>query len=422
MKQHRTCITGLLSTLLVAATLNVSAPDTALSCTGIDFSLPTHKNLGGRYAFAGRTMEFGPDVAGWKLLYVPKNYNYQSCKLSGLVDTCGDVDKKMISGYSWPAKYAYVGFTPMRHIVGKLDYTLNEINDGINEKGLYCGGFYHMGTEEYSKVPIALGQKNISNMDFQSWVLGQFSSVTELENVLNNENDPRYVQVRQFSLEVGPGNPIMNPDKFPQLHYKVVDQTGAAIVIEFVKGKPKIFNSVGVITNNPTYDWHMTNLHNYVGLQDKNHESVQFMGKTYGKLSNGTGAIGLPGDFTSTSRFIRAMFFLNSTLTNNKIASPEEAVLRSFRVLNQFDIPEGSVVETKPDNPDKVTTMEATSWTSMADLTNLRYYYHTMNSRSIRMIDLGDLMKRIPVSSKPVTIDVPASETIIDVTDQFKVK
>lgn len=97
------------------------------------------------------------------------------------------------------------------------------------------------------------------------------------------------------------------------------------------------------------------------------------------------------------------MFFLNATL----------------RILNQFDIPEGSVVETKPDNPDKVTTMEATSWTSMADLANLRYYYHTMNSRTIRMIELGELRKRLPDAPRPVTIEMPAKELILDETDKF---
>lgn len=422
MKQHRTCITGLLSTLLVAATLNVSAPDTALSCTGINFSIHENEDTLEKHAFAGRTMEFGPDVAGWKLLYVPKDYKYQSCKLSHLVDTCYHKEIEPIKGTTWQVKHAYVGFTPMRHVVDKINYVLTEINDGINEKGLYCGGFYHMGHEEYSKLPPSKEQRNISNMDFPSWVLGRFSKVEELKKALTDENDPEYVLVRQFSIELAPGIPVTKESKFPQLHYKVADRHGKAIVIEFVNGKAKIFDSAGVITNNPTYDWHITNLQNYVGLQTKNHEDVKFMKTKYEKLSNGTGGIGLPGDFTSTSRFIRAMYLLNATVTNNKIKTNEEAILRAFRILNQFDIPEGSVVETKPHDQDKVTTMEATSWTSMADLSKRRYYYNTLNSRSIRMIDLGELIKKIPESTKPVTIDVPASETIINVTDQFKVK
>lgn len=420
MKRILVPVSRLLLTL-VTATMTFAVAGTAEACTGIDFTIPHHKFLGAKHAFAGRTMEFGPDVTGWKLLYVPRNYEYQSCKL-GVIDTCGNHKLEMIKGYRWPVKYAYVGFTPVRHIIGNLDYTLTEINDGINEAGLYCGGLYHMGSEEYSTVAPISDQKNISDMDFPSWVLGQFSSVAELRRKLANDNDLEDLQVRQFSVEFAPGVPVTKESKFPQLHFKVVDKTGAAIVIEFVNGKAKVFDSVGVMTNSPTYDWQLTNLRNYVGLQDKNHESVQFMGATYHKLSNGTGAVGLPGDFTSTSRFIRAMFFLNATLANNTIRSPEEAVFRAFRILNQFDIPEGSVVETKPNNPNKVTTMEVTSWTSMADLTNLRYYYHTMNSRTIRMIDLSKLMQQLPDTAKPLTIDLPADELILNVTDQFKSK
>lgn len=408
--------------VVAAAAIPLAGPGAAAACTGIDFSLPNHENLGGRNAFAGRTMEFGPDVLEWKLLYVPRNYEYQSCKVAGVIDACAYTGDKgsitPVPGFRWPVKYAYVGFTPMRH-AGPLDFTLTEINDGINEAGLYCGGFYHMGFEEYSQLPPAPGQRNISANDFPTWVLGRFSSVAELEQALKNELAPDHVQVRQVSIEYGPDKkPVMPEKSFPQLHYKVADRTGAAIVIEFVNGKPRIFPSAGVITNNPTYDWQLTNLRNYLTLRDKNYESVQFMGKPYGKLSNGTGAIGLPGDFTSTSRFVRAMFLLDATLANNSIRTNEEAILRGFRLLNQFDIPEGSVVEPKA-NPDRPPTMEATSWTSMADLTNLRYYYHTMNSRTIRVIDLEELRKRLPDVAKPVTIDVPSHEKIVNVTDKF---
>jgi choloylglycine hydrolase len=420
MKRIRAYASWLLLTLLAIAILPIFAANPAIACTGIDFSIPNYNLLGAKYVFSGRTMEFGPDVLNWKLLYVPRNYEYQSCKIDNVIDTCGNHRLEMIKGYRWPVKYAYVGFTPMRPIKNKLEYTLTEINDGINEAGLYCGGFYHMGWEEYSKVKPFKGQKNISDSDFPSWVLGQFASVAELRSKLTNDEDNDPVQVRQVSVEWAPGIPVAK--EFPQLHFKVVDKTGAAIVIEFVNGKAKIFDSVGVITNNPNYDWQLTNLRNYVGLQCKNHENVQLMKATYDKLSNGTGAIGLPGDFTTTSRFIRAMFLLNATLANNTIQSTEEAILRAFRILNQFDIPEGSVVETKPDNPDKVTTMEATCWTSMADLVNLRYYYHTMNSRTIRMIELGELLKRLPDAHNPITIEMPANELILNVTDKFQEK
>ena len=204
----------------------------------------------------------------------------------------------------------------------------------------------------------------------------------------------------------------------------VVDRFGVAVVVEFVDGKPRVFDSVGVVTNDPTYDWQTTNLRNYVNLQTTNYESVNLLGNPYNKLSNGTGGLGLPGDFTSPSRFIRAAYMLNATLTNTKfgniITSPEDAVLRAFRVLNQFDIPEGSVVEVHSENPPKA-TLEMTSWTSMSDLKNRQYYYHTMNTRVIRTVSIAELVSRMP-DGEPVAIELPANELILDVTDKFKAK
>ncbi len=415
-----------LLTLCAAAVLFI-ADGTAMACTGITFSAPMEGAGSALRTFAGRTMEFGPDVAYWKLMYVPQGFVYDSCRLTSLdssvLDTCiREIDNnpektESVKGYNWPVKYGYVGFTPMRLVKKprsegeKFEYNLTEINDGINSQGLYCGGLYHMGFETYSNMPSnLLGQNNISNMDFVGWVLGQFSTVEEVEKGLNN------VVVRMFDVSLLK-KPFKDPTKMPHLHYHVVDKSGKAIVIEFVNGKAKVFPSVGAITNNPTYDWQVMNLRNYVGLQTKNFTGTSFMGSPYTMLSNGTGGIGLPGDFTSTSRFIRAMYFLNATVTNNTIRTSDEAIARSFKILNQFDIPEGSVVETSPTDPAVITTKEATSWTSMADLSNLRYYYHTMLNRTVRMVDLNELLK-IP-ATRPVMIELPQNELIVDETGSF---
>ncbi len=412
--------------------LAVSGPISA--CTGIDFSLDMEGFGNGHYAFAGRTMEFGPDVTSWKLLYMPAGTEYTSCVQSGIKTCVQTLESGVhVDGHTWKVLYSYVGFTPMRPLRYKdaeVQYTMKELNDGINEKGLSCAGFYHMGTETYSSAPYRTDQRNVSDMDFISWVLGRFVSVKELRDALAI---PEIVHVRQFDVTLF-GIPITKPEKFPQLHYKVTDKTGASIIIEFIDGKPVITDSIGVITNNPTYDWQLTNLKNYVNLKADNYESVTVLGKDYKMLSNGTGLLGLPGDFTSPSRFVRAAFLLSDTLANNTIYTPEEAVLRAFRVLNQFDIPEGSVVEISTpsasgaeadsaDKKDKVKVVkEATSWTSMADLVNLRYYYHTMFSRTIRMIDLPALMKRSAgLPPEPATIELPGNELILNVTHKFPV-
>src|SRR5690606_27087025 len=128
---------------------------------------------------------------------------------------------------------------------------------------------------------------------FVSWVLSNFATVKEVRSALETGT----VDVAQLTLKYK-GKLMCNKDTCPQLHYLVTDESGASIVVEFKGGKAKIFDSIGVITNNPTYDWHMTNMKNYIGLQPLSRENAVFNGKTYDKLGNGTGAVGLPGDFT----------------------------------------------------------------------------------------------------------------------------
>ncbi len=115
---------------------------------------------------------------------------------------------------------------------------------------------------------------------------------------------------------------------------------------------------------------------------------------------------GLPGDFTPPSRFVRAAVFSTSALP---VPSARAGVLQAFHILNGFDIPKGS---TRQDEHGK-TVSEFTLWTTSSDLTNLRYYFHTFESRRIRMIDL----KLLDFDAKSVqTIPIASEEVIDDVT------
>ena len=106
------------------------------ACTGLTFTVGDAR--GDLYAFHARTMEFGPDVTGWRLISVPRGYSFKSCKMG----ICGDG----VAGFEWKARYQHVGMSPARPGLPVLD----EVADGINEKGLACGCFYHMG---YEAVP-----------------------------------------------------------------------------------------------------------------------------------------------------------------------------------------------------------------------------------------------------------------------------
>jgi choloylglycine hydrolase len=153
-------------------------------------------------------------------------------------------------------------------------------------------------------------------------------------------------------------------------------------VVEPVDGTLKVHDApLGVMTNAPTYDWHMTNLTTYINLSVKDVDSAKVGPITLKAFGSGAGMLGLPGDFTPPSRFVRAVAFSQSAVPNK---TADDAVLSIFHILNQFDIPEGSVVNAAVGQP----VAEITEWTSVADLKNLRWYFRTHEDQSIHMVDL----------------------------------
>jgi choloylglycine hydrolase len=158
------------------------------------------------------------------------------------------------------------------------------------------------------------------------------------------------------------------------------------VVIEPLNKGLKIYdNPLGVVTNSPTFDWHMTNLRNYINLSATNVPPVDMGGITLAQLGQGSGLRGLPGDFTPPSRFVRAVAFSQSAVPSD---TAQQAVLQAFHILNNFDIPYGAVRQVDSGQMHA----EATVWTSASDLKNLRWYFRTYDDQSIRSIDLMKAM------------------------------
>jgi choloylglycine hydrolase len=166
--------------------------------------------------------------------------------------------------------------------------------------------------------------------------------------------------------------------------------------------------------NSPTFDWHMTNLRNYVNLSPLNVPPVNWGEKNpLEQFGEGSGLLGLPGDFTPPSRFVRAAVFSKTTQAVLPAETGEQAVLQAFHILNNFDIPKGSV---RPDpNSETPDHYDYTMWTSACDLQSKRFYLHTYESRLIRMVDL---MNCDLDAQNIVSIDMSESEHIQDVTNQ----
>jgi choloylglycine hydrolase len=168
----------------------------------------------------------------------------------------------------------------------------------------------------------------------------------------------------------------------------VHDATGKSIVIEYVGGKLHVHDDpLGVITNSPTFDWHMTNLRNYINFSMSNAPPVKLGSVTLQPLGQGTGMLGMPGDFTPPSRFVRAVAFSQSILQPK---TGGDAVLEAFHVLNQFDIPKGAARDREKDEHGNIQA-DYTLWTAASNLKTKQYNFRTYDNSQIRMVDLSKM-------------------------------
>ena len=167
------------------------------------------------------------------------------------------------------------------------------------------------------------------------------------------------------------------------VHWRITEPGGRQVVLEIVDKQVRFYeNKLGVLTNSPGFDWHLTNLNNYTNLFAGPIYTREVGDLTLTAFGGGGGLHGIPGDMTPPSRFVRAAFF---QATAPKLATTEKTVMQAFHILNNFDIPTGiqfSEVQKVPDIP------SATQWTVATDIVNRRIYYRTMHNSTIRCFDL----------------------------------
>lgn len=319
----------------------------AFACTGIIIKTKNGATI------TARTLEFGFDLQS-NILVVPSGNEIKF--LSSTKDKVG---------YKMKSKYGFVGMNAL----GK-----NVVIDGVNEAGLYFGGFYFSGFAVYDELTPNNQSRAISSEEMGNYILGSFSTVDEVKKGLKN-----ITVVGTIFAEIGGEAP---------LHYAVTDKSGKSIVIEYSKDGLKVFdNTVNTITNNPSYDWHLTNLRNYVNLSPDNVTGFALNGQNYTPLSEGSGMIGLPGDTSSVSRFVRACAFVN---TAQPCKDEEEGIFRAFHILNNFDIPIGLVKQKHNDTA----IAEYTVWTSAVDTKNSVYYFRTYENQSMKKVDLKEMLQQ----------------------------
>ena len=267
--------------------------------------------------------------------------------------------------------YAIIGMA----CVGR-DYPL--YFDAVNERGLAMAGLNFVGNAHYHQ-PVA-GMDNVASFEFIPWILSQCVSVAEARKMLERVN----ITDTAFLDKVPPS----------QLHWMIADREEAITVESMVDGLHIYENPVGVLTNNPSFDDQMFRLNDYMHLSPrspKNNFSEKLDLQHY---SRGMGALGLPGDLSSQSRFVRAAFIKMNSVSGD---SEGESVSQFFHVLD-------TVTQTRGCCEVAEGEYEMTIYTSCCNADKGIYYYTTYDNRQISALDMhrenldGSTLIRYPLT------------------------
>lgn len=287
--------------------------------------------------YFGRTLDYEFSY-GDEIVVTPRAYSFQFREM-GTMDS----------------HYAMIG---MAHVEGDCPLYY----EAVNEKGLGMAGLNFVGNACYRES--CPGKDNVAQFEFIPWILGDCATVKEAGEKLKKVN----LTNTHFN------------EKLPlaQLHWIIADKK-EAITVESLSDGLKVYdNPVGILTNNPPFDMQMFQLNNYMNLsaeEPKNLFSDRLPLYTY---SRGMGALGLPGDLSSTSRFVRAAFVKMNSVSGD---SEGESVSQFFHILGSVDQQRGCcVLEDEK--------YEITIYTSCCNCDRGIYYYTTYDNHQITAVDM----------------------------------
>ena len=281
---------------------------------------------------------------GEKVIVTPRNYEF-TCK----------------NNINMKTKYAIIGMGTVIE-----DYPLYA--DAGNEKGLCMAGLYFPGNAVYfEEKEKAI---NITSFELILWCLGNFSSIAELREVLNKIN----ITNQAFHENM----PVVD------LHWMISDEKECIVLEQTKKGLQIYENPYGVLTNNPPFDFHQTNINNYMNISAKfpsNMFSEELSLKPYGQ---GMGMMGLPGDVTPTSRFVRAVFYKFNSIIDE---DDESSISQFFHILDSVSMIKGSVIT-------KENLYDMTTYSSCINASKGIYYFKTYYNNQIHAVSLNEENKK----------------------------
>lgn len=314
--------------------------------------------------FWGRNFDFNRMDGGSGVLFLPQG-----------TAVCAFVQGSEREAF--PAKYAALGMGTLSVPGAPVLY------DGVNEAGLAGGQLYFREFARYERA-VRRGTVPVQAGLALPYILSQCATCEEV--------------AREFVS----GLTLLDEPLFgavPPLHWCFSDRTGECVVVEPREGGVCVHrNAVGVMTNSPDYAWHEQNLLNYAHLRTLDHDGLRVGGKALRQCFSGSGALGLPGDWSSPSRFVRLCFLREHAVRGN---TEEEGVTNMLRIFQSAAFPLGAVrVSNFSDvtEQDKdVLPFDYTVYTGIACLESLRYYWTSYGNVRVQFTDLHDFSaERMP--------------------------
>lgn len=306
--------------------------------------------------YFGRTLDYDFSY-GDEITITPRNYplNFRTKGTTG-------------------SHYAMIG---MAHVADNAPL----YHEAVNERGLGMAGLNFVGNGVY--FDSAEGKDNIAQFELIPWILCQCSNVKDARKLTENLN----ILNTPFSSDL----------PLAQLHWIIADKEEAITLESTAEGLKIYDNPVGVLTNNPPFDMQMFNLNNYMNLTAKNPENTFAKGLELKRYSRGMGALGLPGDLSSQSRFVRAVFVKMNSVSGN---GEKESVSQFFHILNSVDQQRGCCVL----EGDKC---EITIYTCCCNADKGIYYYTSYDNHQITAVDMNkenlngtELIKYAPIAEE----------------------
>jgi len=305
-------------------------------CTAITLQFGETEN------FFGRTMDFSYDIEP-KLYVVPKNYAWQNA----------------LTGCKFHNTYSFIG-------IGQEKEDMLAFFDGVNEQGFAAAALYFAGFAKYSEQA-DLKRDAVSSLDFLHYILGKCGSLKDLNRALDN-----------VSI-IGVPDPVTQA--VAPLHWIATDRTGESVVIEQTEDGLRLFkNPVGILANSPDFQWHMTNLRNYMNaspIQTKETSWGNVKLKPFGQAG---GTLPLPGGYTSPERFVKTAY------QKTHIQPPKnqiEGVNACFHIMEGVSVPKGVIMTDR-------NTSDYTKYTAFVNTNTCQYFFKTYDNPQIGTATLRD--------------------------------